>query len=96
MIVTVLVTVPPALLAVIVYVAVTEGETVVELEAATAPIPLSIETLVAPVVVQDRVEDWPTRIVVGLAVKLTVGGRGVTVSVAVLVIVPPGPIAVSV
>lgn len=39
----------------------------------TSPMPWSMETLVAPVVVQDSVADWPLSIVVGLADRVAVG-----------------------
>ncbi len=61
------------------------------------PPPLSIATLVAFVVVQDRVVVPPTPMVAGLAVKLSmVGGTGTViyapfVSVSAL---PPGPLTV--
>ena len=49
---------------------------------ATAPTPLSIETSVAPVVVQLKVVVWPAVIVAGLAARLsTVGGAGLTPTV---------------
>ena len=41
----------------------------------TAPTPLSIERLVAPVTVHDRVLLWPALIEVGLAVKLVITGN---------------------
>ncbi len=62
---------------------------------ACPPIPLSIVTIVAFVVAQVSVEDWPGAIVVGLALNVIAGG-GVTVTVAVAVLVPPVPVAVSV
>ena len=70
------VTVPTPFVAVNIYVVVTEGETAFVPDAATAPTLGVIETLVAPVVVQDRVEDSPAVIVTGLAVKLAVGEPG--------------------
>ena len=57
--------------------------------------PLSIETLVAFVVVQLSRELWPTPTVLGAALNVA-PGAGTTVTVAVFVIVPPGPVAVSV
>ena len=61
------------------------------------PPPLSMETLVAFVVVHESVEVPPTPIVAGAAVKLwIVGGTG-TVIYAVFVSVPelpPGPVTV--
>ena len=68
--------VPPAPLAVSVYVVVAVGLTVL-LPSAGRLVPPLIETLSASVVVQVRMADWPTVIVVGVAVKLfTVGGPG--------------------
>ena len=73
--VAVAVTVPPLLpVAVKVYVVVVVGLTVVEPDAATVPMPLSIETLVALVVLQVRVEEPPTEMVTGFAVSFAVGG----------------------
>lgn len=56
-----------------VYVVEELGDTDREPLTLTSPIPWSIETLVAPVEVQERVEDWPLSIVLGLADKVTVG-----------------------
>ena len=42
----------------------------------TSPIPWSMDTLVAPVVVHDKVEDWPLSIVLGLADRVAVGADG--------------------
>ena len=39
----------------------------------TSPMPWSMETLVAPVVVHESVEDWPLSIVLGLADRVAVG-----------------------
>jgi hypothetical protein len=87
--VAVAVTVPPLLpVAVNVYVVVVVGLTVVEPDAATVPIPLSMETLVALVVLQVRVEEPPTEMVTGFAVSLAVGGFACTVTVAADVAVP--------
>src|SRR5689334_8122393 len=71
--------VPPAPLAVRVYVVVAAGITIAEPLSACAPTPLSIETLVAFVVVQVSVDDSPAVIDVGLALNEIVGG-GVTVT----------------
>ncbi len=81
----------PPLLAVAVYVVVTEGFTVsgaeAELLRATVPIPLSIVTEVALVEVHVSVEDPPDAIDAGVAVKVIVGvptGDVVTVIVVEL------------
>ena len=81
----------PPLLAVAVYVVVTEGFTVsgdeAELFRATVPIPLSIVTEVALVEVHVSVEDPPDAIDAGVAVNVIVGvptGDVVTVIVAEL------------
>ena len=61
------------------------------------PTPLSIATLVALVVVQERVVLPPTPMVAGAAVKLSIVGGGWTVIYAVFVSVPelpPGPVTV--
>ena len=39
----------------------------------TSPIPWLMDTLVAPVVVHDSVDDWPLSIVAGLADRVAVG-----------------------
>ena len=67
------VAVPPSPLAVRVYVVDELGDTDRDPLVLTSPIPWSMETLVAPVVVQDNVEDWPLSIVVGLADSVAVG-----------------------
>ena len=78
------------------------GETEVEPAATgvTEPIPWSMETEVAFVVVQESVEEDPVWIAVGLATSVQVGepggGGGLTVIGAVQITVPPGPVAVSV
>jgi len=59
-----------------VYVVLEFGDTNHEPFALTAPIPGEIETLVALVVVQDRVVDWPAEIVEGWAEMVAVGGPG--------------------
>jgi hypothetical protein len=64
---------PPGPVAVSVYVVVAVGETVWLPEVATDPIPLSIETDVALVVLQVSVELPPEEIDDGLALKLIVG-----------------------
>ena len=68
----------------------------VEPETGCAPTPLSIVTDVALVVFQMSVEFCPLVIVLGVAEKEIVGAGCVTVTVAVFVTVPPGPVAVSV
>jgi hypothetical protein len=77
-------------------VVVADGETEVEPELATRPTPLLIDTDVAPVVDQLSVDDCPGATDAGSAVRLAVGGAGLTVTVAELVVVPPAPVAVSV
>lgn len=57
------------------------GLTSCEPLAATAPMPLSIETDVAFVVVHVRVLDWPWGMVVGLAENVMVGWAAWTVRV---------------
>ncbi len=68
------------------------------LGASHVPTPLSIDTLVALVVVHVRVEVAPTVIVDGTAEKLSTvggpGGAGLTVTVTPEVAVPPAPVAV--
>jgi len=64
--------------------------------AACVPTPLSIDTEVTFVVVHESVEELPTLIVDGVAVKLLIEGGGLTVTVVVAVAVPPAPVAVSV
>jgi hypothetical protein len=64
---------PPGPVAVRVYVVVDAGETVWLPEVATDPIPLSMETDVALLVLHVRVELPPEEIDVGLALKLIVG-----------------------
>jgi len=78
---------PPALETVRVYVVVEAGDTafVPLVGGATGPTPLSMLALVGlPVVIQERVEDWPWSIVGGLAVSVQVGNKtGVTVVICV-------------
>ena len=61
----------------------------------TVPTPPLIDALVAPVLVQESVDEPPSVIEAGLALKVPVGGA-FSVTVAVLVVVPPGPVNVSV
>jgi hypothetical protein len=91
-----LVNVPPGPVAVSVYVVVCSGWTMVDPESGCEPTPLSIVTVVAFVVFQISVEFWPAETVLGVAENEIVGAGCVTVTVAVLVIVPPEPVAVSV
>jgi hypothetical protein len=80
--------VPAALTAVKVYVVVLEGVSVT-LVPVTAPTPLSMVTVAAPVTVQDRVTDPPTVMVDAEAVKLGTNGIGATVTVTWEVVRPP-------
>ena len=50
--------------------------------------------LVALVELQERVEELPRTMVVGLAEKLTAGAAALTVTVADLLALPPGPVQV--
>lgn len=68
----------------------------VDPETGCDPTPLSIDTDVAFVVLQISVEAWPVPTVLGDAEKETAGAGVFTVTVAVFVVVPPGPVAVSV
>ena len=61
----------------------------------TEPMPLSIFTWVALVVVQFSVDDCPCRMESGLAANEMVGGTWFTVIVTDAVAVPPGPVAVA-
>ena len=65
-------------------------------DAATVPIPLSIEMLVAFVVFQVNVAELPGETVVGEAVSLAVGGFACTVTVATEVVVPSTLVALNV
>ena len=97
--VAVAVALPPAPVAVKVYVVVDPGLTfVLPLAHETFPTPLSIEQVVALVIpLHDSVDDCPAVIVVGLAVNdPIVGAAALTVTVAVAVVLPPAPVAVSV
>lgn len=93
------VTVPPAPVAVPVYVVVTVGDTacVPAATGVTAPIPWLREKVVAFWVVHESVEEPPELMVVGFAVSVQAtegGGLEVTTTVAVHVTVPPAPVAV--
>jgi hypothetical protein len=94
--VAVLVIVPPGPVAVSVYVVVPDGLTPTEPDVGLLPTPLSIEIVVAFVEVQVSVEVWPRVIVGGAAENVAVGAGALTLTVAVFVVVPPGPVAVSV
>ena len=73
------------------------GETTLLVVPVTSPTPLSMESEVAPVTVQESVELPPVPIVVGLAVKEVMTGPAITVTVAEAVaIAPPDPVAVRV
>jgi len=83
------VAVPLVFVAVIVYVVVVDGDTEVDPLVLTDPMPLSMLTDAAPVVVQVSVDEEPIQTVDGVAVKLsTVGGRTVTVTLAVASVKP--------
>ena len=71
------------------------GETPVDPLADTAPTPLSIITVSAPLTFHARVELCPGSIPVGVAVKEEIAG-GATVTVAVAVVVPSLLVAVRV
>jgi len=81
--------------AVKVYCVVVVGLTVVEPDAETIPIPWSIDTVVAFVVAQVKVEVFPAMIVAGEAESVAVGAAACTVTVATDVTVPL-PVAVNV
>src|SRR4051794_13013479 len=66
------VTLPEGPTAVKVYVVVAVGFTVVEPVAATLPITLLMETLVAPWTIQVSVEGWPAAMLFGVASKRTI------------------------
>lgn len=72
------------------------GLTVVEPEAATLPMPLSMETLLALVVLHVKVAELPSEIVVGDTVSFAVGGFATTATVATEVAVPFTLVAVNV
>ena len=89
--------VPPAPVIVAVYVVVVVGDTDREPPetGVTDPMPWSMEMLVAFPVAHVSVDELPETIDVGLADSEPVG-TGVTVTVAVRVIVPPAPVMVAV
>ena len=87
-------TLPPAPVAVKIYVVVWVGATNVDPLSATLLAPR--EALVAFFVVHVSVTDCPTAIVVVLAFKLATGAGCTTVTVTDAVEVPPGPVAVNV
>ena len=90
------VVIPPGPVAVIVYVVVSDGVTVVEPLKATEPIPWSMEQVSASVALQVKTEEFPSCTMVGLALIDTVGAGSVTVMVTLAVAVPPSPVAVMV
>ena len=90
------VAVPPGPVAVKVYCVVFVGLTTLVPEGETAPMPWSIETVVAFVVVQVRVEVSPAVMDEGEAESFAVGINSCTVTVAVAVTVPLLPVAVNV
>ena len=87
--------VPPGPVAVSVYAVVCDGETLIDPLAACTPMPLSIETDVEFVTTHVSVDEEPLTIEDGVEEKMMLG-RLLTVTVAWLVSVPPGPFAVSV
>jgi hypothetical protein len=72
------------------------GKTVAVPLSPVLPIPGSIITDVAEVVVQSSVEPWPCWIDVGNVLRVTTGGPAVTMTVVTAVTVPPFPEAVRV
>ena len=101
MTVTVAVAVPPGPVAVRVYVVVCGGVTLsVLLAGRLPPAPGVTVTLLAFVVLQLNVVVSPATSCAGVAIKLLIVGvvveGGVTVTVVEAVVVPPGPVAVSV
>src|ERR1022692_3633017 len=87
---------PSAPVAVRGYVVVVDGETLLLPFTGTVPTPLLMVTVLAPVVVQDRSEDWPWLILVGADAKRMIAGLDApTVTVTLAVIDwPPAPVAV--
>lgn len=77
-----------------VYVVVVVGETLTDPEVETLPTSLSMDALVALVLLHDNVVLAPRTIAVGLTEKLPVGAGIVTVALAVLV--PASPLMVRV
>ena len=82
--------------AVNVYCVVLVGMTTVDPDAETIPMPWSIETVVAFVVVHVNVEVFPAVIVAGEAESVAVGAAACAVTVATAVTVPLPPVAVNV
>lgn len=72
------------------------GKTVAVPLSPVLPMPGSMVTVVAEIVVQFNDELWPSWMDVGDALKVITGGPAVTVIVAAAVIVPPLPVAVKV
>lgn len=93
MIVTLFVTEPLALEAVMVYVVVVAGETVELPFAATAPRPVT-ETDVAPEVLHCSVDVWPAVMLVGVAEMDALGSPAATLTVTFCVVVPEPFVAV--
>jgi len=90
-----LVTEPAAFEATNTYSRVTAGVTILDPLASTVPIPSLIQTSVASDVVQARVDDWPSVIGLGVALKVAVG-NGLTVTVTLLVAWGPALMSVAV
>jgi hypothetical protein len=95
-IVTLLVAVPPAPVAVMVYEVVIVGDTLIDPLGPTAPIPGWISHESALVDCHVKVADPPYGMLRGSAAMATVGAGAETVTVTLLVAVPPGPVAVMV
>ena len=72
------------------------GETATDPLSGTRPISGSIAVCAASVEAQLSVADSPALMLEGDAFKLTVGAGAITVTLAVRVVVPPGPEAVKV
>lgn len=72
------------------------GKTVAVPLSSVLPMPGSMVTAVAEVVVQFKDEPWPSWMDVGDALRVITGGPSVTVIVVATVTVPPLPVAVNV
>lgn len=89
--------VPPAPLAVSMYVVVLCGRTSIEPFSGIAPIPLSMLAAVALEMAHESVAASPSPMIPGVAMKEICGAFGaLTVIVLAAVAMPPGPVAVSV
>jgi hypothetical protein len=89
------VAVPPGPVTVVVKVVVCAGEMLTDPLGAAMPIPGSILAVVALVEFQLSVVDSPAWMLVGLAVRVTVGSWILaTVTVTLSIDAPPGPVAV--